>query len=195
MLRGFVSLAAAQPEEMAAWLERYGVLALCQHGHPVEGACVFKTCPGMLDGGRAVDVRAVRDVARTFGAALRLASQLARRKPGDRADWVELQNLLGSGSLPAVQVPGDRADYRLQQERYAQWLERCFEQCRIGHEIRWRARGGLQVTPMPTSLVGVLVFLLYRENVGREPLRCDNCGATARRGPGGPATARASTAS
>jgi hypothetical protein len=90
----------------------------------------------MLDGGRALDVRNLRDVARTFAAALGIASQLRQRKPGDRRDWIELQNLLGGGSLPPVDEPGDRDDYGLARQRFASWLERCFNSCGIGHEIR-----------------------------------------------------------
>jgi len=151
LLRRFVDLAQGQPEEMAAWLERYGVLELCAHGHP-DGACVFKTCPGMLDGGRALDVRDLRGVARTFAAALRIASQLRRRKLGDRED------------------------YNLARQRFARWLERCFHSCGIAHEIRWRSRVGVQSTPMARDLLGVLVILLYREAVGEESLHCDHCG-------------------
>jgi len=175
LLQRFVDLAHAQPEEMADWLERYGVLELCGHGHP-EGACVFKTCAGMLDEGRALDVRSLRDAARTFGSALDIASQLRQRKPGDRRDWVELQNLLGGGSLPPVQDPDDRDDYALARQRFADWLERCFNSCGIGHEIRWRSRVGVQSSPMARDLLGVLVILLYREAVGNELLHCDHCG-------------------
>lgn len=179
MLESFERLAQAQPEEMAAWMSAYGVLRLCAHGHPI-GACVIRSCRGPLEDGHAINVRDVRDAARTFDAAHRIAGRLQHRRavPGDRADWMDLQNLLGGGvGLTMLQEPDDVADYGLQRDRLARWLEACLERVGVGFEVRWRARTGIQAEPMARDLLGVLVLLLYRSIAGgSDVFHCSHCG-------------------
>ncbi|MEP6761907.1 MAG: hypothetical protein ABJA93_11160 [Sporichthyaceae bacterium] len=101
---------------MAAWLQRFGIVRLCAHGHP-EGACSHKRCPGMLDGGKALSVRSIRDATRSFDAALRIASSLRKRKPGNPTDWIEMQNFLGGGSTGRLTDPEDRDDYNIRRQQ------------------------------------------------------------------------------
>jgi len=143
---------------------------------------VFRSCRGPLEDGRAVNVRDVRDAARAFAAAHRIAGRLQLRPrgagPEDRALWMELQNLLGGGvGLTMLQEPEDVSDYGLQRERFAHWLEVCLERVGVGFEVRWRARTGIQAEPMARDLLGVLVLLLYRSIAGGgDTFHCSHCG-------------------
>ena len=180
LLEDFLALASADPEQMAAFMARYGVLELCgEHGRP-DGHDEGAFCPFLeVDDGRrrGVSVHHVRRAARAFadlaqwGRSTRLG---LKRRPHS---GIDAQMLLG-GFLRGRNVT-DRA-------RIAEYLTMLNRQTGVRPLVTWDKR--VSVTFAAAGLLGVLSILLTREIAARRDpnddltYTCSICGVPVARG-------------
>jgi hypothetical protein len=170
LLEDFLALASADPDQMAAFMDRYGVLELCgEHGRPVdhdEGAF----CPFLeVDDGQrfGVSVQHVRRAARAFadlaqwGHSTRLG---LKRRPGSGMD---AQMLVG-GFI--------RGSNLTDRDRIAEYLTILNRQTGVRPLVTWDKR--LSFTFAAGGLLGVLTILLTREIASRDDVsyNCSVCG-------------------
>lgn len=179
LLDDFLALASADPEQMAAFMARYGVLELCgEHGRPDrhdEGAF----CPFLeVDDGQrlGVSVHHVRRAARAFadlaqwGQSARDAQKVSPRR------GVDIQMLL----------PGILSRTMSERERIAYHLTRLNRETGVQPLVTWDKR--VSFTFEAGGLLGVLSILLTREIAARRDERddlvytCSVCGIAVPRG-------------
>jgi hypothetical protein len=178
LLAAFVALAQAQPEEMAAFMQTYGVLELCaRHGLPAwhgDRGCVIGE-----PGAPYLDPAAVRRCARGFAAARRLGDALSARKAGQLQDWADLQAAAGRGwpANPVLALDVDDANWRLGRAKLANWLTVMLRACRVSPAVVWEPRHRLHVTSVSWGPLGKLVVLLTRELGQGDAYVCDVCNA------------------
>ncbi len=183
LLDDFCDLANAHPEEMAAFMVRYAVPEL--YGSELtDDSSVRSRRPGR------VAVRSVRRFARGVAASRRVAADLVVRRPGDLADWRDMQEV---GRFVWGPARDDLDDWKLGRERFAQWMTKFLDDAGMTVRAEWRATRGLALEPSPTSLLGVVALLLSRE-VGAEAPTPATRAAAASTVLGRPAPASASTA-
>ena len=158
LLEDFLTLASADPEEMGAFMRRYGVLELCgKHGRPVDhdegGFCPFLE----VDGGQrfGVSVQHVRRAARAFadlvqwGQSARDARKVSPRRGRD-IQWL---------------LPGILSRTMSERERIAYHLTRLNRETGVQPLVTWDKR--VSVTFAAYGLMGVLSILLTREIAAR----------------------------
>ena len=176
LLDDFCDLAQATPDEMAAFLTRYGAPEI---GEPFSdgsdnplGAPVASRRAGTLG------VTRLRRYARALAAARRIAADLSSRRVGELADWLELQEVLGW----AWTVPKDEwDDWKLGRERFARWLTEVLHRSGASVVVEWVGRRGLAVDPSTSTLVGLMWIMLAREVAGERGYVCDSCGSRVQR--------------
>ena len=180
LLEDFLALASADPEQMAAFMARYGVLELCgEHGQPDEhdeGA--FCQLLEVDDGRRlGVSVQHVRRAARAFADLAQWGHstrQGLKRRP---RSGIDAQMLLG-GFLRGRNLT-DRA-------RIADYLTMLNRQTGVRPLVTWEKR--VSVTFAANGLLGVLAILLTREIAARRDEQdeliytCSVCGVPVTRG-------------
>jgi hypothetical protein len=191
LLDDFLALASADPEQMAAFMARYGVLELCgAHGCPIgheDAGCPFLEIEERtsLDtpwshfefGGRwGVSVQHVRRAARGFadlvqwGQSARDAQKVSPRRGRD------IQMLL----------PGIFTRATSERERIAYYLTRLNRETGVQPLVTWDKR--VSVTFAAYGLMGVLSILLTREIAARRDpnddltYTCSICGVPVPRG-------------
>lgn len=183
LLNDFIALASADPEQMAAFMARYGILELCgEHGRP-DRHDHGDICPLLAvdDYREGVEVRTVRRAARAF-ADLRQRGQAVR---------VGLKPPAGSGADTEMLMPssgfrsgrkGSRDKVVTDRERIAQLLTRLNRETGVGPLVTWDKR--LSVTFAAGGLLGFLAILLTREIAARDGLTytCSVCGVPVARG-------------
>jgi len=182
LLSDFIALASADPEQMAAFMARYGILELCgEHGRP-DGHDHGYFCPllDVDDGHRqGVEVRTVRRAARAF-ADLRQWGQAVRvgLKPSAVSGQDSQLLMPSSGFRSGRKGSRDLTD----RERIAQLLTRLNRETGVGPLVTWDKR--LSVTFAAGGLLGVLAILLTREIAARDDLTytCSVCGVPVARG-------------
>jgi hypothetical protein len=171
LLEAFTGLAVAEPAEMAAFMETYGVPELCgKHGLPdrhVGGYCAI----GGADEKHYVNPSAIRRVARAFLAAQSLANALSVRRIGEVQDWVDLQ-----WTIKRSLFHPDNRDWPTGRVRLAHWLTCLLRDCGVAPLARWDG-ARLHVTSEAGGLLGVLAVLLSRELGQGDVYTCDVCGA------------------
>lgn len=173
LLDHFCELASALPEEMAAFLMRYGLPELCfEHGRPdhhTEG----EYCPLTAgDTWTSLSVRHLRIAARAYSAIRRGTARLAVRQSVDEDDWRNLQVFIGG--FPVLK---DRSFFgqRMWLAEYLRWL---FMATGIGYDVTWpRGTKQPQLSYEADGLLGAITLLLWRDITGdRDTYRCDACG-------------------
>ncbi|GEM_PF-2399783 len=188
LLDDFIDLASADPEQMADFMARYGIVELCgEHGRP-DLHEVGYYCPllDVDDGQRiGVRVRTVRRAARAF-TDLRLWGQAVRaqEKPPE-----------GSGHDTQLLLPGifskgpDGRRYLhgkplTDRELVAYYLTRLNRETGVRPLVTWDER--LTVNHAAGGLLGVLAILLTRDITapGVQSFKCSVCGAFVDRGKG-----------
>jgi hypothetical protein len=177
LLSDFIDLAAADPEQMAGFMKRYGILELCgEHGQP-DGHNDGLYCPLLdVDNGQrcGVLVRTVRRAARAF-ADLQQWGQAVREGQKPPA---------GSGHDVQLLMPGFwfRNHVITDRERIAHHLTRLNRETGVRPLVTWDER--LTVNHAAGGLLGVLAILLTREIMapGIRSFRCSVCGDLVDRG-------------
>ena len=175
LLSDFIDLAVADPEQMAGFMRRYGILELCgEHGRP-DGHEEGTYCPflDVEDGQRVgVLVRTVRRAARAF-ADLRQWGQAIRE------GW---KPPAGSGHDVQLLMPGILSRTMSERERIAYHLTRLNRETGVRPLVTWDER--LTVNHAAGGLLGVLAILLTREIMapGVRSFRCSVCGDLVDRG-------------
>jgi hypothetical protein len=169
LLEDFLALASADPDQMAAFMARYGILELCgEHGRP-DGHDEGGFCPFLEidDGARfAVSVQHVRRAARGFADLAKWGhSQRQGRKRPPRSG-MDAQMLVGGF------VRGNVTD----RDRIAEYLTALNRQTGVRPLVTWDKR--LSVTFEASGLLGVLAILLTRDIAARDDLTyaCSVCG-------------------
>lgn len=185
LLADFLALERALPQEMAAFVETYGALELCEHGVPdrhewASATYSVNAAPGSkwcrmadVDGRPAISVTALRRVARAFNAATRLSVALSSRSEGRTSDWVELQ-----GAQRWLWEPGDlEGDWRKRRQVLAYWLTDLLRASGVNTLARWPEGARLSVVPEAEGLMGSIALALAFEIGQREGFVCSVCGA------------------
>jgi len=165
LLSDFLALAAADPEEMASFVSRYGILELCEaHGRPMWHA--VEASPGHLS------VRHVRRAARAFEAWVAAGRRLKQHNQATQSPDVQL--FLDGGFWA-----GGYGRRELAEE-----LTQLYRDAGVRPLVRWPPRLMLAATFEGIGLVGVLATLLVRTVASRDEVsyRCDNCGHLVERG-------------
>lgn len=168
VLADFKALAAADPPDMGAFIERYGLLSICAHGyidgHDQEtegGWCA----PLDVDGRPGVKVRHVRAAARAFLALADWGrtARLGLKRPDVGMD---IQSLLSG--IPRF---GDATE----REQIAWYLTRLNREAGGQRLITWDKR--LSITYEADGLMGLLADWLTREIAAGEDrtYRCSVC--------------------
>ena len=153
---------------MAAFIVRYAVPEL--YGSELtDDSSVRSRRPGR------VAVRSVRRFARGVAASRRVAADLVVRRPGDLADWRDMQEV---GRFVWGPARDDLDDWKLGRERFAQWMTKFLDDAGMTVRAEWRATRGLALEPSPTSLLGVVALLLSREVGAEGAYSCDSCGSS-----------------
>ena len=179
LLEDFLALASADPDQMAAFMARYGVLELCgEHGRPAwhdEGAyCALLVVD---DGQRfGVSVQHVRRAARAFadlvqwGQSARDARKVSPRRGRD-IQWL---------------LPGILSRTMSERERIAYHLTRLNRETGVQPLVTWDSR--VSFTFEACGLLSVLSILLTREIAARRDehdaliYTCSVCGVAVPRG-------------
>lgn len=165
LLDDFVALAAADPEEMADFVSRYGLPELCaQHGRPIWHA--DEAAPDHLW------VRHIRRAARAFDGWLTAGKRLKVANQTTPSPHVGL--FLGGGAW----VGG------YGREELAEELTQLYRDAGIRPLVRWAPGSRLALTTEGVGLMGVLSTLLLRAVAARDEVsyQCDNCGDLVERG-------------
>ena len=164
LLTDFVDLAAADPEGMAAFVSRYGVLELCRHGRPV-----WHANEGPID---HLAVRHIRRAARAFEAWQTAGRRLKAANQASQSHDVQL--FLDGGFWA-----GGYGRQELAEE-----LTQLYRDTGIRPLVRWEPSRMLTVTTEGAGLLGVLSTLLLRAIASRDEVsyRCDICGDLVERG-------------
>lgn len=185
LLKDFLKLESATPDEMATFLEVYGVPEICQHGYPdrhkwawaadkkvrdmpKEPYCRFAE----IEGQPAIWSVHVQQVARAFASASRLGVALSVRHEGDEADWLNLQDAVswhwGPSSLDG--------DWTKRRDVLADWLTDVLRGCGVATLARWTPRTRLTVIPEADGLIGTVALALAHEVGQRDGFLCSVCG-------------------
>lgn len=169
-------LASADPEDMAAFMETYGVLQLCgAHGRPPLHAlrqssaeCQMRRRP---PDAVIVGARDVRTMARAFTAAPAVAAALHQRSLPESADVAALSRFDG-----AIWHASD--EWMTGRTQFAGFLERLINGAQVVPDVRWSTltNGRLAVQYTAQDLLGILAVLLAREcSRGGSAFRCSVC--------------------
>jgi hypothetical protein len=164
LLDDFCGLASATPDEMADFVGLYGA-------PEVRGSVI--DVPG------SVPVTPLRRAARAIAAGRRVGADLADRRPGAVADWVEMQHALNGWAW--VTPPSQWRYWRAGRERYASWLSAVLRSAGVEPEVEWAERGVLRVGVATPTLLGLVGILMAREVTAGRAYACDSCGADAER--------------
>jgi hypothetical protein len=170
LLDDFLALSSADPEQMGAFMARYGVLELCgAHGRPDghdDGGC----CPFLeVDGGFGVYVSHVRRAARGFAALEQWGQAVRDGRKRPSGVLVDTQKLLPGFDLGPDDNATDRA-------RLAEYLTMLNRQTGVQPLVKWGKR--LSVIYAAGGLLAMLAILLTRQIAARSDLTysCSVCG-------------------
>lgn len=185
LLPEFMALSTAEPSEMAAFLETYGVVEICRHGMPdmhpfikrpkLRGSAPDPVIPPtycqlLTDaGGRpAIAVDHLRRAALAFVGAQEAALALSARRIPESRSWEAMSRLRSYGR------PMEN-DYRACRRQLAEWVTGMLSDCGVDVFADW-AGERLNVTYKASGLLGTLTLLLAREIGQGETYTCDICG-------------------
>ena len=161
VLDDYCALAAAQPEEMAAFMVEWGVPRL-------RG-----TVPGDVDHSGKVPVGELRRHARAVGA-VPPGRALAVRRPGDPNDWTEAAGIAPK-SFTITPDADEIDDWKLGRENFDRLLTTFLVESRVSVRAIWRGSKALAIEPATPTLLGAIALLLAREVGVAGEYTCDNC--------------------
>jgi hypothetical protein len=178
LLDDYSALSQAEPEEIAAFIARYGVPELASlettdgsESNPLRAPVQTKRAGSILVGD-------VRRHARGIAATRRLAASLVTRHTGDPADWADAWKwLVPSGGI-RVMDREDLDDYKLCREHFADLLSDFLAEGDVLTRAEWPGGGRrLALGPEAGTFIGALGILLAREVGAEGQYICTSCGA------------------
>lgn len=192
LLPAFLNLESAEPDEMARFMETYGVPELCVHGQPdhhrdiprpelgmpsrpdhdQDHRPVGTTCEiGVLEDGRpAIAVADLRRAARAMNAAHTASIALAARRLPEPNAWEQMARLqVGHPARDGVETWHDG------RTELASWVTGLLTNCGVSAVADWSGPR-LRVEPEADGLLGTIALLLAREVGQGDRYVCDVCG-------------------
>jgi hypothetical protein len=169
LLLGFLRLADADPREVLAYSQQWGVLGICEHGLPATHN--YRTssdppgtgCRPAHDGTFWEPVEAWRDLAQQARALLGLAAALRQGQLGTTADWNRV------GIVAPADIEGQRLFMSFVVNRFLNWGN-----TRI--RFSWGDSPTLHIGG--PSLYSVLALQLAQAVVAGSLVFCSGCGST-----------------
>lgn len=173
LLQSFCDLEKATPDEMAQFVARHGAPEV--EGFEVTEGRASNPQGLRVDAARSghLPVEGLRLHARGISAARRVGAALVTRRPGEMADWLDLQIFGWHWSVD----PEDWDDWKLGRERFAGWVSDLLGHGGVRLEADWLGTRGMALEPVAETFVGVIAVLLAREVGAEGQYQCDSCGA------------------